>query len=101
MPARDSASEPVPVAPSAAESARRLLRMALKGSLATLSGPSFAADVVRGLPTALTIATVAASGFPVNYYLRSADVTSFVKARKGGTYSVSGVPATQIGRAHV
>lgn len=45
--------------------------------------------------TALTIAKTAMAGFAVNYYMRSADVTAFVKAAGGTTYSVAGVPATQ------
>ncbi|HVY45299.1 MAG TPA: MYXO-CTERM sorting domain-containing protein, partial [Minicystis sp.] len=45
--------------------------------------------------TALTIAQTAVSGFPANYYMRSADVTAFVQAARGGTYSLSGVPATE------
>lgn len=45
--------------------------------------------------TALTISKTAASGFAVRYYMRSADVTDFVKQAGKGTYSVSGVPATQ------
>ncbi len=44
--------------------------------------------------TALTIAQQA-NGFFANYYMRSADVTAFVKAAGSGTYSVSGVPATE------
>jgi len=45
--------------------------------------------------TSLTISKTAASGFAVRYYMRSADVTDFVKQAGKGTYSVSGVPATQ------
>ncbi len=45
--------------------------------------------------TALTIAKTAASGFAVNYYMRSADVTDFVKLTGKGMYEVRGVPATQ------
>lgn len=45
--------------------------------------------------TALTISKTAASGFAVRYYMRSADVTDFVKQAGKGTYTVSGVPATQ------
>lgn len=45
--------------------------------------------------TAVTESGVASSGFNVRYYMRSADVTSFVEAAMSGTYSVSGVPATQ------
>ncbi|MDI1451173.1 hypothetical protein QHF85_44435, partial [Polyangium sp. 6x1] len=45
--------------------------------------------------TALTMNETAASGFAVRYYMRSADVTDFVKQAGKGTYEVSGVPATQ------
>lgn len=45
--------------------------------------------------TALTTAETAASGFLVNYYLRSAEVTDFVRTHRGGLYEVHGVPATQ------
>ncbi len=45
--------------------------------------------------TSLTVSGTAASGFAVRYYMRSADVTSFVVAAGEGTYEVSGVPATQ------
>lgn len=45
--------------------------------------------------TALDIAEVAFSGFEANYYMRSADVTDFVREHGAGTYAVSGVPATQ------
>jgi MYXO-CTERM domain-containing protein/uncharacterized repeat protein (TIGR01451 family) len=47
--------------------------------------------------TAVTLAETSGSGsmFPVNYYIRTADVTAFVAGNGGGTYSVSGVPATQ------
>lgn len=45
--------------------------------------------------TALTVAETALSGFAVNYYLRSAVVTDFVRAHRSGSYEVRGVPATQ------
>ncbi|MRG93389.1 MYXO-CTERM sorting domain-containing protein [Polyangium spumosum] len=45
--------------------------------------------------TALTLNETAQSGFAVRYYMRSADVTDFVKQAGKGTYEVSGVPATQ------
>ncbi|MFO0756315.1 MAG: MYXO-CTERM sorting domain-containing protein [Byssovorax sp.] len=45
--------------------------------------------------TELTIAQQSTKGFAVNYYMRSANVTDFVKSQGAGTYSVSGVPATQ------
>lgn len=45
--------------------------------------------------TELTISETAKGNFAVRYYMRSADVTDFVKQQGKGTYSVSGVPATQ------
>ncbi|NUP04771.1 MAG: hypothetical protein HOW73_01790 [Polyangiaceae bacterium] len=45
--------------------------------------------------TALTVSGTAASGFAIRYYMRSADVTSFVEAAGDGTVLVSGIPATQ------
>lgn len=50
-------------------------------------------DVSPDPDTSLTLDEV--TTFSVRYYLRSAEVTSFVEANKGGTYTVSGVPATQ------
>jgi MYXO-CTERM domain-containing protein len=54
-----------------------------------------ALDVAPDPATALTVSGVAATGFNVRYYLRSADVTAFVQGAGPGMYSVSGVPATQ------
>jgi uncharacterized repeat protein (TIGR01451 family)/MYXO-CTERM domain-containing protein len=34
-------------------------------------------------------------GFPIRYYMRSNEVTSYVQQHLSGTYSVAGVPATQ------
>ncbi|MBL8739739.1 MAG: DUF11 domain-containing protein [Myxococcales bacterium] len=45
--------------------------------------------------TAVTESGTANTGFAIRYYMRSADVTSFVANALSGTYSVSGVPATQ------
>lgn len=45
--------------------------------------------------SALTTSVQSGSGFWANYYLRSADVTSFVQQNLAGEYIVSGVPATQ------
>lgn len=45
--------------------------------------------------TALDISEMAASGFFASYYMRSAEVTDFVRMHGPATYSVSGVPATQ------
>lgn len=59
---------------------------------------AFGAQTVQVAPdaaTALTIAELSYTGFEANYYLRSADVTAFVAQHGAGTYSVSGVPATQ------
>jgi uncharacterized repeat protein (TIGR01451 family) len=61
----------------------------------TLTSSNGTITVSPDAGTALTIAQTAMAGFAVNYYMRSADVTAFVKAAGGGTYSVSGVPATQ------
>ena len=38
---------------------------------------------------------LAETGFPIRYYIRSANVTSFVQSRGAGRYVVSAVPATQ------
>jgi len=69
---------------------------AFLGSPVTLStdGASLAAQPDDA--TAVTLAEMASSGFLVNYYLRSADVTAFVQAHGAGTYDVRGVPGTQI-----
>jgi uncharacterized repeat protein (TIGR01451 family) len=61
----------------------------------TLSAGGMSIQVTPEPSTALTIAETAASGFAVNYYMRSADVTAFVQQAGEGTYEVSGVPATQ------
>jgi MYXO-CTERM domain-containing protein/uncharacterized repeat protein (TIGR01451 family) len=45
--------------------------------------------------SAQTLAEQSYTGFLVNYYLRSADVTAFVEAHGATGYTVSGVPATQ------
>jgi uncharacterized repeat protein (TIGR01451 family)/MYXO-CTERM domain-containing protein len=45
--------------------------------------------------TAQTIEEQSYTGFWANYYLRSADVTSFVQQHGATMYAVSGVPATQ------
>ncbi|MBW2524591.1 MAG: hypothetical protein JRI23_10465 [Deltaproteobacteria bacterium] len=45
--------------------------------------------------TALTLAEQSYTGFWANYYLRSADVTSFVAQQGSATYAVAGVAATQ------
>jgi MYXO-CTERM domain-containing protein/uncharacterized repeat protein (TIGR01451 family) len=45
--------------------------------------------------SALTTSELSGVGFYANYYLRSADVTSFVQQHLAESYTVSGVPATQ------
>ncbi len=61
----------------------------------TLRVGNDAIEVTPDAATALTTAEVALSGFLVNYYLRSAAVTDFVRAHRGALYQVHGVPATQ------
>jgi hypothetical protein len=56
-------------------------------------GPSIA--VTPDAATAVTLEQNSIAGFFASYYLRSADVSAFVSAQGAGTYSVSGVPATQ------
>ncbi len=51
--------------------------------------------VTPSLDTAMTLLETAFDGFAVRYYMRSANVTDFVKQAGKGTYSVSAVPATQ------
>lgn len=64
-------------------------------SSVTLSAGGMSIQVSPEAATAMTISEIAVSGFAVNYYMRSADVTAFVKQVGEGTYEVSGVPATQ------
>jgi MYXO-CTERM domain-containing protein/uncharacterized repeat protein (TIGR01451 family) len=52
-------------------------------------------EVTPDAGTALTINEQSQQGFAVHYYMRSADVTQFVAMHGAGSYSVSGVPATQ------
>jgi MYXO-CTERM domain-containing protein len=61
----------------------------------TLAVGASSVTVTPDPSTALTISEIAATGFAANYYMRSADVTAFVKLAGSGTYAVSGVPATQ------
>lgn len=61
----------------------------------TLKSGASMIQVTPDQATKLTTSEVAFSGFAVNYYMRSADVTNFVKQVGKGTYEVSGVPATQ------
>jgi MYXO-CTERM domain-containing protein len=65
------------------------------GSPVTLVAGGTSMAIAPDPATALTIAQQSMKGFFVNYYMRSADVTAFVKAQTSGAYSVSGVPATQ------
>lgn len=63
------------------------------GSSVTLG---FGADTQSVTPSNDTAVTINEQGsFPLRYYMRSGDVTDFVQAHKGGTYSAEGVPATQ------
>jgi MYXO-CTERM domain-containing protein len=59
----------------------------------TVGGESI--DVSPDGATAQTFEETSYTGFAANYYIRSADVTAFISQQGGGTYSVSGVPATQ------
>ncbi len=68
---------------------------ALLNTPVTLKAGNATMAVTPDAATALNIAQTAMTGFAVNYYVRSANVTAFVKAAGGGTFSVSGVPATQ------
>lgn len=61
----------------------------------TLAFGASTLDVSPDAATALTVSSIAASGFNVRYYLRSAKVTDFVTTSGAGAYSVTGVPATQ------
>lgn len=68
---------------------------ALLNTPVTLKAGNATMAVTPDAATVLNIAQTAMAGFAVNYYMRSADVTAFVKAAGGATYSVAGVPATQ------
>jgi hypothetical protein len=61
----------------------------------TLSVSGQSVQVTPDAATAVTIAQISATGFAANYYLRSANVTSFVAQNGSGSYTVSGVPATE------
>ncbi len=61
----------------------------------TLSAGGQSVQVSPDSSTAITVASTAASGFAVNYYMRSAEVTNFVKQHGAASYAVEGVPATQ------
>jgi MYXO-CTERM domain-containing protein len=61
----------------------------------TLAANGMTFDAVPSAQTEVTLAELAAQGFAVNYYMRSADVTAFVAEQQAATYTVTGVPATQ------
>lgn len=61
----------------------------------TLQAGGQTTSVVPDGATALTVAESSGAGFEIRYYLRSANVTPFVKAHGSSTYAVLGVPATQ------
>lgn len=61
----------------------------------TLSRGGQSVQVTPDPTTALTIEELSYLGFEANYYIRSAEVTSFVSQQGSGTYSVGGVPGTQ------
>ncbi|MEM6995818.1 MAG: MYXO-CTERM sorting domain-containing protein [Myxococcota bacterium] len=59
---------------------------------------SFGGDQTTAAPdptTALTFDTTSTEGFAIKYYLRSADVTDFVRDHGAGMYATQSVPATQ------
>ncbi len=62
----------------------------------TFEGTGASISVTPATQTRQQIDALSTSGtFYNRFYMRSAEVTSFVRTRGGGTYSVSGVPATQ------
>ncbi len=61
----------------------------------TLHAGGQTASVAPDGTTALTVNESSGAGFEIRYYLRSANVTQFVKQHGATTYAVSGVPATQ------
>ncbi|MEZ4441969.1 MAG: MYXO-CTERM sorting domain-containing protein [Polyangiaceae bacterium] len=61
----------------------------------TLGAGSNEIQVTPANTTAQTFAETSYTGFAVNYYIRSANVTNFVIQNGAGAYDVSGVPATQ------
>jgi MYXO-CTERM domain-containing protein len=60
-----------------------------------LAANGMSIDAVPDPQTSVTLAELATQGFAINYYMRSADVTDFVAEQLSGTYTVTGVPATQ------
>jgi MYXO-CTERM domain-containing protein/uncharacterized repeat protein (TIGR01451 family) len=69
--------------------------MAALDTAITLATGNASTQVTPDPMTSLTISEVAGQGFAVNYYMRSADVTAFVKQAGDGAYEVTGVPGTQ------
>lgn len=69
--------------------------LAALGNSVTLAKGAATMQVPPSSMTPLTVNGTAMSGFAIRYYMRSADVTSFVQANLSGEYAVSGVPATQ------
>jgi MYXO-CTERM domain-containing protein/uncharacterized repeat protein (TIGR01451 family) len=61
----------------------------------TFSADGANIDVAPDPASALTTSVQSGTGFWANYYLRSADVTSFVQQHLATAYTVAGVPATQ------
>ncbi|HEY4222306.1 MAG TPA: MYXO-CTERM sorting domain-containing protein [Myxococcota bacterium] len=61
----------------------------------TLSVNGASISVTPSPDTALDMAGTAQSGFGIQYYFRSAEVTQFISDHRSGDYSVEGVPATQ------
>ncbi len=68
---------------------------ALRDTPVLLSANGSTMMVAPAAATAQNFSQTAIGGFAVRYYVRSADVTAFVKQAGKGTYSVTGVPATQ------
>lgn len=66
------------------------------GSSVAITANGTTAMIAPNPATGLTISKTAIGGFAVRYYMRSADVTAFVKQAGKGMYSVAGVPGTQI-----
>src|SRR5512132_3133759 len=68
---------------------------ALVNTPVTLKAGNASIDVTPDATTALDVDLLSTTNFTARYHMRSANVTAFVKAAGGGTFSVSGVPATQ------
>lgn len=61
----------------------------------TLAFGAATISVAPAAETATTLASTSALGFQVRYYVRSADVTAFVRSHGAGEYAASGIPATE------